>query len=134
MLSRLLLVFAALVAFALPAQAQFGRTQPVYNVEDAPIASVSGKSLSAEEVKSRIIQAAQAREWIVQEVGPGHLTATVRPRTHVAVVDILYSPTLYSIKYKDSTNLLYDGTTIHRNYNKWVKLLEADINVKLNQR
>jgi hypothetical protein len=33
--------------------------------------------------------------------------------------------------YKDSDVLLYDGTKIHRNYNKWVELLERQINIEL---
>jgi len=33
-----------------------------------------------------------------------------------------------SIAYKDSHTLDYVGTTIHRNYNKWVRNLEILIN------
>jgi hypothetical protein len=52
-------------------------------------------------------------------------------RTHVAVVDIDYDQRAYNIRYKDSTNLDYTGTTIHRNYNGWVENLDKAIKAQL---
>ena len=37
----------------------------------------------------------------------------------------------YSINYKDSTNLDYDGTNIHRNYNGWIANLDRAIKTQL---
>ena len=54
-------------------------------------------------------------------------------RQHTAVVDIRYSPESYSISYRDSAVLLYDGQVIHRNYNKWVQLLSERIQLELNK-
>jgi hypothetical protein len=48
------------------------------------------------------------------------------------VVDIPYSAKSYSITYKSSSNLNYDGTTIHSNYNGWVQNLHKAINTQLN--
>jgi hypothetical protein len=55
----------------------------------------------------------------------------LRVRSHVAVVDINYSTTSYSISHKSSTNLLYDGTEIHKNYNSWIHNLQEEIEKRL---
>ena len=128
MVLRALVVLVALACLSSPAQAQFGRTQLIYDVTDAPITTMSGKMLTSDQVKSIITQTATARGWRVRDQRPGHLVATITPRSHMAAVDIIYTNKIYSIRYKESDNLLYNGANIHRNYNKWVKLLERDIN------
>ena len=62
---------------------------------------------------------------------PGHVLGRLALRTHVAVVDIDYTDRTYSIRYKDSTNLDYNGTTIHRNYNGWIENLDKAIKAQL---
>ena len=52
-------------------------------------------------------------------------------RSHVAVVDVTYTTKAYSIRYKDSTNLGYDGEGIHPNYNGWIDRLDAAIRAEL---
>jgi hypothetical protein len=42
-------------------------------------------------------------------------------------VDIAYTTTSYSINYKDSRGLDYDGSSIHSNYNGWVQRLDRAI-------
>ena len=39
----------------------------------------------------------------------------------------------YSILYRDSNNLDYDGVNIHSNYNGWVQRLSAEINAQLSK-
>ena len=46
-------------------------------------------------------------------VGPGHIEATLYIRSHIAVVDVHYTTRSYSIRYKDRTDLNYDGDSIH---------------------
>ncbi|MCH8686358.1 hypothetical protein [Pedomonas mirosovicensis] len=131
-MKRLLAALFLSLLFASPqAQAAFGRDQPIYNVIDAPIATASGKQPSSDQVRAAIIQAASARGWVTRDEGTGHLVATLHVRKHTAVIDIKYTGSSFSITYKDSQVLRYTGTTIHRNYNKWVKLLEQDIQQKL---
>ena len=45
----------------------------------------------------------------------------------MAKVRIGFDKTEFSIVYADSTNLNYDGTSIHYNYNRWVNNLRQDI-------
>ena len=49
----------------------------------------------------------------------------------MAEVDITFDATKFSINYKNSENLLYDGTVIHRNYNKWIQFMIDKIAINL---
>ena len=127
---RNLILIASMVVVL--AAAGCARTQPVYNVTGTPVVTSSASALSLQQVRDAITRAAQAKRWRVEQIQDGHLVATVVVRRHTAVVDINYTTTDYSITYKDSDVLLYDGQKIHRNYNKWVKLLDERISQELN--
>lgn len=106
-----------------------GRVAPVYNVVQAPINVPSKVPMST--LDKTIRMAAANRGWTVKSEGPGKIEARVVVRDHVAVIDITYSRKQYSITYKDSQNLKYDGTLIHKNYNSWIQLLANDINARV---
>lgn len=108
------------------------RTAPVKNVDNAAI-TVSGK-YSETDVKKAIITAGRQLGWIMKEVEPGLLEGKLLLRTHVAIVDIPYNKSSYSIKYKSSENLQYSKSdnTIHSNYNGWITNLNNGIQVQLN--
>lgn len=115
--------FAALivVAFALASC----RSSPIYNVVSATMATAPTASL--EGVTKSIKKAGAGLGWQMAEVDPGHIEGRWYFRSHVAVVDIAFDTKAFSIRYKDSTNLKYTGTSIHRNYNVWVQKLERAI-------
>jgi hypothetical protein len=116
--------------FALVLFAAGCRSNPVYNVEDAAI--VTGKTqASAEEVRNAIIRAGSSLGWIMKPAGTGSILATLNLRKHVAVVDIKYNTKTYSILYKNSQNLDYDGVNIHSNYNGWIQRLNQTIQAQL---
>jgi hypothetical protein len=108
-------------------------TAQIYSVPDQPIA-VSGKTLSRQDVRMAINNGATHMGWQVKDESPNTILATLDLRTHHAVVEITYTDHNYSIAYKDSANLNYDGTYIHRNYNGWVHNLQTAINSSLNAR
>ncbi|MDJ0611397.1 MAG: hypothetical protein QNJ67_20650 [Kiloniellales bacterium] len=102
------------------------RSAPVENVDSAPLNVPEGVSL--ERIKKSIMRAGFKRDWEMTEVGPGHLVAQVEVRDkHTAIVDIYFDRKTFSISYKDSRNLGYDGENIHANYNSWVQFLKEDI-------
>lgn len=105
--------------------------QPLYNAENVSIASGSGTPLSVQQVENAIMDAAKYKRWTPTKVGPGHILATINVRQHRAEVDIYYTANEFDIQYKDSQVLEYDGQNIHRNYNKWVMLLEEQIKLRL---
>ncbi len=106
--------------------------QPIYNVDDAMIIASTNKSLSKAEVKNAIMKAGTTRGWVIKEEKPGYLVGTLFIRKHMAKIDIKYNEKSYSIHYRDSENLNYDGSIIHKNYNNWIKNLQQDIEIQLN--
>lgn len=106
------------------------RATPVYNVEDAAVIASTGQS-SADNVGKAIIRAGGSLGWVMRKAGDGKLVGTLMLRKHVAIVDIDYSAKSYSIRYKDSQNLNYDGTNIHSNYNGWIQNLNRAIQSQL---
>jgi hypothetical protein len=121
---------ALLLVFVLAA-AVGCRTAPIYNVSNQSIIPSGGKPKNLEAVKTAIVEAGKARGWVMKDIAPGRLEGELYVRSHVAVVDINYSTTSYSITYKNSTNLLYDGTVIHENYNSWIRNLQGEIERRL---
>lgn len=121
-----LLALASILTFLLTGC----KSAPVYNVDSAAIA-ISAKH-SSKDIKKAIIRAGATLGWEMKSVGKGHMIGTLHLRKHVAVVDITYNKNNYSIRYKNSTNLNYDGTNIHSNYNGWIKNLNKNIQIQIN--
>ncbi|MFO7594123.1 MAG: hypothetical protein R6X15_08790 [Pseudomonadota bacterium] len=105
------------------------KTSPVYNVDNASV--VVNKNITLDQMKTAIIRAGAKRGWAMKAVAPGHVVGTLHQRQHMAQIDIKYNTQNYSITYKDSSGLNYDGTNIHNFYNKWIQTLRRDIDVQL---
>ncbi len=118
-------VFALFCLLALAAC----REAPVYNVEQAPLNAPKGASLS--QIGKAIKVAGAQLGWQMQDVSPGKMVGKLYNRSHVAEVDLVYDKQNYSIRYKDSVNLNYDGATIHKNYNSWVQNLQKAITAQV---
>ncbi|WP_340115558.1 hypothetical protein [Pelagibius sp. 7325] len=113
------------------------RKQPIHNVIEAPVSIAAAKAPSLARVRSAIITACVDvdvdNRWFVDPKIDGQIIASAQVRGHRAVVDIFYSPTSYSIKYKDSDGLLYDGQQIDQEYNERIRLLAERIDIELNK-
>ena len=94
------------------------RATPIRNVNDSPVTASGKYSLS--DVKKAIVQAGQSLGWGMKDVKPGVMIGSIFVRNSMAKVDIKYSKKSFSISYKDSSGLKYDGVNIHRNYNGWI--------------
>lgn len=106
------------------------RVAPIYNVSNAPITAPKA-DISLSDVEKAIMRAGASLGWQMRPTSPGLIVGTLVLRTHTAVVDIKYDTTSYSITYKDSKNLQYDGTNIHSNYNGWIQRLDNSIKAQL---
>ena len=104
------------------------RMAPVYTVESAPLSAPEGATIT--QVTEAIKQAGVGLGWQMKPEKEGQMTGRLSLRTHVAVVDIVYDVEKYSIYYIDSTNLNYDGQSIHTNYNNWIRNLSNAIMVQ----
>jgi hypothetical protein len=108
------------------------RSNPVYNVEGAPV-STSTRGYNLRDVRNAIQQAGVSLGWQMKDVQPGLIVGTLVVRDHMAQVEIPYDRTSYSIIYRDSQNLNYDGVSIHSNYNGWIQRLNGAINAQLSR-
>ena len=102
------------------------RDEPIYDATILVPATAKMEDI-AKAIKSALI----AREWTVQREENGVIEAKLFVRSHTADIRIPFNKDSIYIQYVSSTNLLYDEKQgikyIHRNYNKWIKLLERDI-------
>jgi hypothetical protein len=102
------------------------RTAPIANIQT----TVSAGHTEAQ-VKSAILKAGIQRQWIMNEVSPGVIKARQQTREFTAEVRINYTANSYSINYENSLNLRASGGKIHKNYNRWIRNLDKDIQVNL---
>ncbi|HRY14725.1 MAG: hypothetical protein KDJ31_06265 [Candidatus Competibacteraceae bacterium] len=105
-------------------------SNPVYNITDAPV-TTSTRGYQARDVRNAILQAGASLGWQMKDARPGLIIGTLNVRDHMAQVEIPYDRRSYSIVYRDSYNLDYDGVNIHKNYNGWVQRLSTEINARL---
>ncbi len=124
MSARLLTAFALIVSTLTAAGCQ---TAPIRNVTGASLSAAPGTTLTMDQVAKAIGRAGQRLGWQIEQVRPGELTGTLKLRSHVAVVSITHDTLTFSIRYRESTNLLQSGQEIHKRYNTWVRNLEMGI-------
>jgi hypothetical protein len=105
------------------------RTAPVTDVERVPIPPTA----TEQQVQQAIIAAGAGLGWVMKVKRPGLIVGTLSVRSHLAEVEIPYTRTSYSIRYKSSSNLDYDPTkrTIHSNYTGWIQNLDRAIRASL---
>ncbi len=118
----LLIVVPALVAIGCT-------TVPVQNITDQTF--TTNRPASLEEIGNTIVRAGASLNMQMRKVRPGLINATYAVRGVSAVMEIKYSTKSYSIEYKDSQGLKYDGTNIHKNYNSWVQNLNNRIQAQM---
>ncbi len=112
-----------LAAIACGPVAACSRRAPVYAASAVPFAGDAPLSARSEQIK----RAGVGLGWVMEDVRPDLIRGTLNLRSHQAVVDIPYDRDRFSIQYAGSSNLNYDGATIHSNYNGWVQRLEQTI-------
>ena len=84
------------------------------------------------ELQQAIIAALEANKWRVGRIEPTQIRAAISVRQrHHAQIAIDYSPFDLEIRYVGSQGLDYKDGRIHRNYNRWVNNLRAEIERQL---
>ena len=123
-------IFVALLLLAAASPA-FAKQHEMLTPGYQAFAPLISRSLTQQEVRAAVIDAAQARGWIVTGDEPGKLTLRYAPRTHVAVIAVDYDDKGFKIGYVTSEDLDYEvkrgKTYIHGNYNLWLERLSHDI-------
>jgi len=101
---------------------------PILNVDQVAIPS---QTLSQEQVRLAIIRGGDTLGWKMKDEGPNKMVGTLILRKHVAVVEIPYTATSYSIKYRSSIEMDEKDGNIHKAYNGWIKNLSRNIAMQL---
>ena len=101
--------------------------QPVYQVDHHEL-PYSAENLSDSQMRRSILKVASRRGWDCAERGHNRLVCRRERRGHSAEIEIKYTHNDFSIRrLRNSSELDGEDGQIHRNYNKWVKILERDI-------
>ncbi|MBS0395787.1 MAG: hypothetical protein JSR54_14290 [Proteobacteria bacterium] len=126
-LAALLLSLAALPALA------GGRPIPLVEIIDAPLVWQNNAPGKLEEVQSAVMAGCVTKGWVPTAQGPGHVHAVLTRPDYRAEIDVTFTTTTLSIKYADSQGLDWnpDKRLIHRNFNRWLTLLQQAINVEM---
>lgn len=97
--------------------------EPSYHANGFTMAQMEKSILNAQNTN---------RGWVLKKKQNGLITGTLLNRGYTAEVEIPYSASGYTIKYKyTSPNLKKDGQNIHRVYNRWIANLNMDIQKEL---
>ena len=103
--------------------------KPIHKVESKSYGWGPAKGVTLTQVQSTVEQTAKTLGWELSDVKPGSFVATRDwdAHKHNVVVDVLYDLKKFSIRYKDSKQMGYSGSSIHHTYNDMVTTLEDHI-------
>jgi hypothetical protein len=99
------------------------RQEPIYTTSNASFISGGGMTTRAQQIR----RAGASLGWRMQDIRPGVIRAVYTRGSHQAVVDVVFDPRTFSIRYVSSLDLNYDGAQIHPTFNGWVRNLEQAI-------
>ena len=102
-------------------------TVPIIDVDTTGLSIPASVDPTMQQVKKAIYKGAVDEGWSVRRLTLGRLEAEIYVKRYKAVVRIIHDTKTFSIKYKDSRNLRYDGAEIRRAYNKWGLRLRRSI-------
>lgn len=122
----------------IPSSASARATVPIENYENVAIASSTGTTVTAEQVKRAFQNAGLRLGWTFTEPSAGQMLGTLLVRNkHTIMINIIYTGEHYSVSYSNSVNMKYstknDKPVIHPSYNKWVKGLLDGMRIELNR-
>jgi len=95
------------------------------------------KQVTRQDIEQAVKIVGATRGWKAVNPTEGRMELTNVIREHTVSIELTYDATGYTIRYLQSTNLLYEARgvgmlrVIHSNYNGWIKDLVAGINAGL---
>jgi hypothetical protein len=148
----LMLLYGVLLVAGCASGGSEGALVGLYEVDDSRI--IDG-TLTISQIKESILQGAKSVGWEAKDQGNDRILAIFHIRTHTIYINIDYSESLYSTRYRSSIgmkmacsrwenkkfkfkvsgieNCPYDAApfTIHANYKIWIDRLNAAIQTSL---
>lgn len=105
-----------------------GGLAPVLQIESAAAVDSRGAPMAAAQVQQVVYAGLLAKQWNIDNAGPGYFIATTRTGEHFATVRVDYGDGGYAIHYVNaSPSLRFSGDRIHRRYNNWIDRLDSAI-------
>lgn len=98
--------------------------RPIPSVENEKLLTPENASLSQ---VAREIERAAELLWKVERIEAGRFEVRRQVSSHILVLEITHTAKTMSIRYKDSVNFRYNGTTIHKTASKWIRQLRSSI-------
>lgn len=104
-------------------------TRPMHRVENSSYGWGPQKGVTLAQIQSAIEKTARDLQWELSDIKPGSFTAKRHwgATKHNIVVGVVYDRKAFSIRYKDSKNMSFDGSSIHHTYNDMVSTLQDHI-------
>jgi len=133
-MNRRTALFAALALLAaVPAVQAGGRPIPMQEIIDTPVPWPGGTEGTLAQVQKAVFAGLAAKGWTASLAAPGKAHAYIQKSDWRCEIDVTFNTTTYSITYSNSEHLDYDPKkkVIHRNFNRWLQLLQQQINLAL---
>ena len=121
---------ALFVAAGLLAAPSAYADDPIRDLVERPVPTMKdGTKLPIGEVQRALLQALVRHKFDATAIAPGHITARFERRWSSFEVDILYTETSYSVRYRTSKRMDYDARRqrIDDSYNEQLALLGAQV-------
>jgi hypothetical protein len=101
---------------------------PIRDIVEQPVPTMKdGTRIPIGEVQRALLQALVRHKFDATAIAPGHITARFERRWSSFEVDILYTESSYSVRYRNSKRMDYDARrqSIDESYNEQLALLGA---------
>lgn len=107
----------------------------IHRVESVGYGYGPQKGVTLEQMRAAIESSATGRGWQLSNAKSGSFDAKREwgAGKHNIVVTVFYDPKTFSIRYKDSRAMGYDGRFIHHTYNDMVRDLEETIQTSVSR-
>lgn len=107
------------------------QTLPLQNIDNAPV-HMAKRNYGLGDVEKAIVKAGTNLGWQMRTIKPGQVNGKLYQDDSMAEVTITFSPSLYNIKYLNSSNLDYSAKAgkpemIYKDYNSWIQTLDKEI-------
>jgi hypothetical protein len=122
-------IVTALVILSLAAAC----TKPIRKVELSNYGWGPQKGVTLAQIQRNVEQTAIGLGWELSDVKTGSFIArrSWDGDKHNVAVDVVYDAQRFSIRYKDSKAMSYNGRSIHHTYNDMVELLRDKIKTNI---
>jgi hypothetical protein len=103
---------------------------PIRDIVEQPVPTMKdGTRIPIGEVQRALLQALVRHKFDATAIAPGHITARFERRWSSFEVDILYTESSYSVRYRNSKRMDFDARrqSIDEAYNEQLALLGAQV-------